>query len=91
MSLELLIAEWWPVILSFACVSLLAAVLQRLLKSARVFAPMTASEAKALWQIHKQREGCTSKKWRQLTRKHAVVGFECGCGLRRIQKRPLHA
>lgn len=54
-------------------------------------APITPTEAKQLWAIHLQNTSCSSKKWRQLKHNGQTVGFECGCGYKHVQNRPLIA
>lgn len=59
--------------------------------SAKNLAPITVKEAKLLWKIHKQNVSCQSRKWRIIKRKNKIIGFECGCGYKHIQKRPIVA
>jgi len=59
--------------------------------SAKHYFPITADEAKILWKIHKQHIQCTAKKWRIITHRNKTIGFECECGYRHIQKRPIVA
>jgi hypothetical protein len=56
---------------------------------AKHYFPITVNEAKILWKIHKQHIGCVSKKWRVIKRGNNVVGFECECGYRHVQRRPI--
>ncbi|MBS7616330.1 hypothetical protein KEJ45_03940 [Candidatus Bathyarchaeota archaeon] len=58
---------------------------------AKHYAPLTLTEAKILWKIHKQNTGCSSKMWREIRRGEKIVGFECECGYKHIQKRPITA
>jgi hypothetical protein len=58
--------------------------------SAKCSVAITFDDAKALWHIHKKNSKCSSRKWRPLSRKHGKIsGFECGCGFRYTQKRPI--
>jgi len=57
--------------------------------SAKHYAPITHTEARMLWKIHKQIGQCSAKKWREIRRRTKIIGFECGCGYKHIQKRPL--
>ncbi|HVP27350.1 MAG TPA: hypothetical protein VMT26_06780 [Candidatus Bathyarchaeia archaeon] len=57
--------------------------------SAKHYAPITSNEAKILWKIHKQLIHCNGKKWRELKRGSKIIGFECECGHKHIQRRPL--
>lgn len=56
---------------------------------AKRLSPLTKTEAKQLWTIHKQDSGCKAQKWRQVKRGKLTVGFECECGYKHVQKRPL--
>jgi hypothetical protein len=58
---------------------------------AKHYAPITFNEAKILWKIHKQNIRCNARKWRGIKRQGKIIGFECGCGYKHIQKRPLVA
>jgi hypothetical protein len=57
--------------------------------SAKDYAPLTPKEAELLWKIHRQKAGCNMNKWREIRRKGKLVGFECACGYRHVQKRPI--
>ena len=59
------------------------------LTSAKDYAPMAWEEAKMLWKIHKQNAECNAKKWRVIRCRGEIVGFECTCGYRHVQKRPI--
>lgn len=59
------------------------------LTSANKYAPLTFSEADILWKIHKQSIRCEGRKWREIIHRGKIVGFECECGYRHIQKRPI--
>jgi len=59
--------------------------------SAKHYAPLTPSEARLLWKIHKQTARCDSKKWREIRRGRKIVGFACECGFKYLQKRPIVA
>jgi len=58
---------------------------------AKNYAPITLNEARLLWKIHKRNMRCTSNKWRSIQRKGRIIGFECECGYKHIQKRPIVA
>jgi hypothetical protein len=58
---------------------------------AKHYSPITPTEARQLWTIHRQTVNCNGKKWRQIRRGGATIGFECDCGHRHIQKRPIVA
>lgn len=53
------------------------------------YASLTPSDARILWKIHKQDSNCKAKKWRIIRYRDKIIGFECGCGHRHIEKRPL--
>lgn len=57
--------------------------------SAKCSTPITTEEAKILWKIHRRDSGCRSKKWREMTRHGKIVGFECSCGYKHVQRRPI--
>jgi len=57
--------------------------------SEKRYVPLTQNEVKLLWKIHKQSCKCHAAKWRELKRQDKIVGFECECGYRRVQKRSL--
>lgn len=56
---------------------------------AKHYAPLNPEEAKMLWKIHRQNAKCQSTKWREIKKGGKIVGFECECGYRHIQKRPI--
>jgi len=58
---------------------------------AKHYAPITPNEAKILWKIHKQNIECYARKWRRIKRGDKIIGFECECGYKHIQKRPIVA
>jgi hypothetical protein len=60
------------------------------LTSAKKHAIITFDDAKALWHIHKKNTNCTSYKWKPISHKSGKIsGFECDCGFKYNQKRPL--
>ncbi|MEM3700088.1 MAG: hypothetical protein QXL57_04385 [Candidatus Bathyarchaeia archaeon] len=59
--------------------------------SAKHYAPLTLSEARLLWKIHKQNIGCNGRKWKLIKRGDKIIGFQCECGHKYIQKRPIVA
>ncbi|MCS7115501.1 MAG: hypothetical protein RMJ15_05655 [Nitrososphaerota archaeon] len=59
------------------------------LVKAKDYAPLSHEEARMLWKIHKKDSRCKSTKWRKILFKGKIVGFECGCGHKYIQKRPI--
>jgi hypothetical protein len=58
---------------------------------AKHYAPITFTEAKQLWTIHRQKSSCDCKRWRQIRHQGQTVGFECGCGHKHVQQRPIVA
>ena len=60
-----------------------------LLLSARNVVPMTPEEAELLWRFHKQKDCCKAETWHEVTKKNKLIGFECDCGFRHVQKKPL--
>ncbi len=59
--------------------------------SAKCYAPLTLKEARLLWRIHKQEAQCKAKKWQKIMHKNKIIGFECECGYKHVQKRPITA
>jgi len=59
------------------------------LLSARNVVPMTSEEIETLWKFHKQTKCCKAKTWHEITKKKKVIGYECECGFKQIQKKPL--
>jgi hypothetical protein len=59
------------------------------LTSAKDYAPLTSKEAEMLWKIHRQDANCNAKKWHIIKYKGKIIGFECECGHKNTQKRPI--
>ena len=58
--------------------------------SAKRNAAITVNDAKILWKMHKKSTNCAGHKWRLITRRGGKIsGFECECGYKYTQKRPL--
>ena len=52
--------------------------------------PITIEDAKVMWTLHKQNSRCKCRKWRLLGRKEdKVIGFQCECGYKYKQKKPI--
>jgi hypothetical protein len=51
--------------------------------------PINPGDAKILWKLHKQGTQCTANTWRRIFRNNHVVGFECDCGHKHLQQRPV--
>jgi len=60
-----------------------------ILLSARNVVPMTKDEIDSLWKFHKQTKCCNAKTWHEITKKKKVIGYECECGFKQIQNKPL--
>jgi len=60
-----------------------------LLLAARNIVPITTDEVETLWKFHKQKDCCKSKTWHEIIKNNKLVGFECECGHKHIQKKPL--
>ncbi|MFP3984799.1 MAG: hypothetical protein ACLFU9_02355 [Candidatus Bathyarchaeia archaeon] len=56
------------------------------LKSAR-FVPLSHKEARVLWKVHQNTALCNAARWSKIKRKNKVVGFQCACGYKHVQKR----
>ena len=61
------------------------------LLSARNVVPMKKEEIETLWKFHKQTKCCKAKTWHEITKNEKLIGYECECGLKHIQKKPLIA
>ena len=59
------------------------------LLSARNVVPMTSEEVDTLWKFHKQTKCCGAQTWHEITKKQKLIGYECECGFKHIQKKPL--
>jgi hypothetical protein len=58
--------------------------------SAKRNAAITVNEAKILWKMHKKSTNCAGYKWRLITHRGGKIsGFECDCGYKYTQKRPI--
>jgi len=57
--------------------------------SAKCNVPITVNDAEILWKLHKKSTRCAGHKWRLIKRRNRIAGFECECGYRYTQKRPL--
>jgi len=58
---------------------------------AKHYSPITQTEAKQLWKIHRRNMNCNGRKWRQIKCGGKTVGFQCECGHKHIQERPIVA
>ena len=53
-------------------------------------APISLDEAKMLWKIHKKTTRCSSHKWRPIAKRGGKIkGFQCECGYKYKQIRPI--
>jgi len=57
------------------------------LLSAKRVVPLTRKEAETLWKVHKQNTLCMAKGWREIVRGNKIIGFECECGHKHVQKK----
>jgi hypothetical protein len=58
--------------------------------SAKRNVAITFDDAKTLWEIHKKNAKCAGRKWRSISRRGGKIsGFECECGYKYNQKRPI--
>jgi hypothetical protein len=58
---------------------------------AKRYSPITPTEARQLWTIHKHDAHCGGTKWRRVENGKLTVGFQCECGYRHVQKKPIMA
>ncbi|HDQ06868.1 MAG TPA: hypothetical protein ENN36_09160 [Candidatus Bathyarchaeota archaeon] len=59
------------------------------LLSAKRVVPLSREEAETLWKFHKQKTDCRAESWREIVQGERIVGFECACGHKHIQKKHL--
>ena len=57
------------------------------LLSAKRVVPLSFEEAETLWKVHKQNSKCIAKKWNEINRSKELIGFECECGHKHVQKK----
>jgi len=57
------------------------------LLSAKRVVPLSRIEAETLWKVHKQTTQCRAKSWQEIIRGNNIIGFECECGHKHVQKR----
>jgi hypothetical protein len=58
---------------------------------AKYTVPISVNEARILWKIHRRDLRCNGRKWREIKSDEKLVGFECECGYRHVQRRPVVA
>ena len=58
-----------------------------LLLSAKRAVPLTRKETETLWKFHKQKTKCRAESWREIVRRNKIIGFECECGYKQVQKK----
>jgi hypothetical protein len=57
---------------------------------AKTLQPMPTDHLALIWQIHKQQTTCEATQIHSILMKNNyIVGFECNCGYKFIQKRPI--
>src|SRR4030065_2522412 len=61
------------------------------LTKAKYYSPITREEARTLWYIHHQTLHCGARRWRKIKREDQIIGFQCECGYKHLQKKPLVA
>jgi len=79
---------WIMMPMTWAC---FATYLVWYLTRVKRFSPVAPAEARQLWVIHTQTARCEGKKWRRVKNGNQTVGFQCECGYRHVQKKPLMA
>ena len=55
--------------------------------AAKRVVPLFQKEAETLWKIHKQHTQCKAKSWTEIPKGNKIIGFECDCGHKHIQKK----
>jgi hypothetical protein len=58
---------------------------------AKHYAPLSFMEARLLWRLHRLDVKCNARKWREIRKGNKIVGFQCECGYKHIQRRPIVA
>ena len=58
-----------------------------LLLSAKRVVPLTHNEAETLWKVHRQQTQCKAKSWDEVVQRNKIIGFECKCGHKHVQKK----
>lgn len=55
---------------------------------AKTFQPLTLDDLALIWKLHKQQTGCDASRIHSLIKRDGqVVGFQCNCGYRYMQRR----
>ena len=86
---EMLISNMWIIMPSlWACLTM---YLVWYFAKVKRYSPLTPTEARQLWTIHRHDAHCSGKKWRQVKKGKRTVGFECECGYKHVQKKPIMA
>jgi len=62
-------------------------VIAWILLSAKRVVPLTREEAETLWKFHKQKTKCRAESWQEIVRGNKIIGFECECGHKHVQKK----
>ena len=57
--------------------------------SARHVVPMTVKDVETLWKFHKQAKCCQAETWHEIKKRKRLIGYQCECGYKHIQKKPL--
>jgi len=60
-----------------------------ILLSAKRTVPLSQEEIEMLWKFHKQKMKCKAKSVHEIVKKKKIVGFECECGYKQMQNKPL--
>jgi hypothetical protein len=60
-----------------------------ILLSAKNVVPLTTGEAETLWKSHRQIACCKAESWQEIIKRKKIIGYECECGHKHIQKKPL--
>jgi hypothetical protein len=79
MLLALLVSGFWA--------TLVAYLLWYIFK-AKTVQPLTLDDLALTWKVHKQRDGCNASRIHSMIKENdEVVGFQCECGYKFVQKR----
>ena len=74
------------VLVSLTCLGVCGALCLTVVKRA---VPIMFEDAEAMWTLHRQNNYCTSKEWQPLQHRSKIIGFQCQCGYKYTQKKPI--
>ena len=60
-----------------------------ILLSAKRNVALSPEEIGMLWKCHKQKTKCKAKSVHEIVSKKKIIGFECECGYKHFQNKPM--